>query len=183
MMYRICWLIIVGAVCVVAGGIPNAQAGSSPPGEYEVKAAFLYNFAKFVEWPAEAFDDADAPLTIGVLGEDPFGDTLEQTVKGKTANGRKLAIRRFHKVRDLQPCHILFISSSEKRHLSEILDRLKGSSVLTVGEVEGFAKRGGVINFFVEDNRIRFEVNVDAAKRAKLKMSSKLLRLARIVRD
>jgi len=176
-MPRVLSLIILFAVCAVT----NA-ADTSSPGEYQVKAAFLYNFAKFVEWPTEAFPATNTAIILCILGEDPFGIDLEQAVKGKTANGKELTIRRIKEVQELKICHILFISSSEKKRLSQILEVTKNSSILTVGEMDRFAKLGGIINFVIEENKVRFEINVDVAEQAGLKINSKLLKLARIVK-
>ncbi len=173
-------LILVAAVAV-SGSVPQAGAQSDPPTEYQIKAAFLYNFAKFVEWPADAFPDPHAPIVVGIVGEDPFGSVLDKIVLGKSVNGRELLIKRFKPGPDLRNCHILFISSSEKKHLAPILESLQGSSVLTVGETDRFVQSGGVVNFILEENKVRFEINSDAAGRARLKISSKLLALARIV--
>ena len=150
--------------------------------EYQVKAAFLFNFAKFVEWPSEAFSDSNAPLVITVFGEDPFNGSLE-AVKGKLVNNRKLTIRRVRDIQDIGKCNVLFVGPSAKKELARILEALQGQSVLTVGEDGGFTQCGGIINFVKEDNRVRFEVNVSAAERAGLKISSRLLALARIVKS
>ena len=149
--------------------------------EYEVKAAFLYNFAKFVEWPTDAFSSPSEPLTLGVLDTDPFGDTLK-ILEDKSAGGRRINIKRFDSVQQLDRCHILFISNSEKGNLPQILTLIKKWNVLTVGEMKGFAEAGGVINFILIDKKIRFEINADAARRAGLKISSQLLKVAKIVR-
>ena len=174
-------VIVMIVACAVASGGLNVDASPSQFREYQIKAAFLYNFVKFVEWPAEAFGDDNAPIILGVLGEDPFGVALE-SVEGKIVRGRELVIRRFKGVQDLDFSHILFISSSERARLTQILENLTGSSVLTVGEMAQFAELGGIINFTVRKNEIRFEINVDAAQRAGLQISSQLLRLAKVVR-
>jgi len=173
-------LVLVTA-CAVAGSVLQAGAQSEPPTEYQIKAAFLYNFAKFVEWPPDAFADPHAPIVLGIVGEDPFGGVLDKIVLGKTVNGRGLVIKRLKLGPDLRNCHILFLNSSEKKHLAPILESLQGSSVLTVGETDRFAQSGGVINFIFEENKVRFEINSETAARAGLKISSKLLALARIV--
>src|SRR5437899_6860845 len=173
--------LILVAAGALTGGIPQAGTQSEPPTEYQIKAAFLYNFAKFVEWPADAFADPHAPIVLGVVGEDPFGSVLDKIVLGKTVNGRGLVIKRLKPGSDLRNCHILFVSSSERKHMSQILESLQGSSVLTVGETDRFAQSGGVINFIFEENKVRFEINSETAARAGLKISSKLLALARIV--
>jgi hypothetical protein len=151
--------------------------------EYPVKAAFLINFAKFAEWPADSLQARAAAVSICVFGRDPFGDVLEKTVAGRSAGGRPLVIERHRKVDELRACHVLFISGSESGHVTELLERLADKPVLTVGESDGFARRGGVIGLVVEDNRARFEVNLRAAQHAGLALSSKLLGVARVVED
>jgi hypothetical protein len=158
------------------------QARGQNVGEYTVKAAFLYNFAKFVEWPADSMGGGGSPLVLGVLGDDPFGAAIDQVVAGKTANGRQLVVRRFKWGQDLKQCHILFISSSERKRLAEILGALRGASVLTVGDMDQFGQQGGMIQFVIEQSRVRFEINIGAAQNARLKISSKLLALARNVK-
>jgi hypothetical protein len=149
--------------------------------EYQVKATYLFNFLKFVEWPEESFADPLAPIVIGVVGEDPFGNALPQVVVGKTVQGRDLVIRIYRPGEDLRGAHILFISASERKRLPMILSSLRGSSVLTVADTAGFLDAGGMIQFLNENGRVRFAINVDATGRAKLKMSSKLLSLAKVV--
>jgi hypothetical protein len=174
--------ISVLAVSLLAGGVLSPRARAQAPSEYQVKAAFLYNFAKFVEWPPDLFNNPRGPLVLCVAGKDPFGDFLEGIVQGKTANGHPLTIRRLQREGEARSCQILFISSSERNRVRPVLQSLNGASVLTVGETDGFAQQGGVINFTLEDNHVHFEINVDAAERAGLKISSKLLSLAKIVR-
>lgn len=153
------------------------QAQSSS--EYQVKAAFLYNFAKFVDWPAEAFAGSNGMLVIGVIGDDPFGGALDQAINGKTINGRPLVVRRLRWGQDLRSCHILFISSSERKHLQQIIQSLRGASVLTVGDMGQFNQAGGIINFILEASKVRFEINSRGAGQAQLRISSKLLALAK----
>lgn len=148
--------------------------------EYQVKAAYLFNFLKFVEWPEDAFTDPLAPFVIGVVGEDPFGNALPQVVIGKTVQGRDLVIRIFHTGEDLRGAHILFISASERKRLPMILSGLRGSSVLTVSDSAGFLDAGGMIQFLNENGRVRFAINVNETGRARVKISSKLLSLARV---
>jgi hypothetical protein len=159
----------------------GAGAGDQPPGEYQVKAAFLFNFARFVEWPPNASVGATDPVDFCVLGDDPFGDALDRAVAGKTLNERTMAVRRGRKVQELNGCDVLFISTSEKSRLAEILGALRSVHVLTVGESEDFAAQGGDVQFTLEDNHVRFIINVDATDRAGLKVSSKLLGLAHVV--
>src|SRR6266571_184198 len=123
---------------------PAAQAQETPPSEYQLKAAFLYNFAKFVEWPPEAFPEATAPFIIGVLGDNPFGGELARTVNNKTINGHPFTVKEGKAVYELKTCHILFISKSEKKQLPEIMNVLGAASVLTVSEVDRFLRSGGM---------------------------------------
>jgi hypothetical protein len=180
------WFLILALVLasgIDAGWPAVAQPQSSPEyQEYEVKAAFLYNFAKFVEWPAGSFKDAQAPLLIGILGKDPFGEAFD-ALKDKTIEGRRLLIKRFVKAEDLEKCHILFISAAEKNDVSRVLKITTAWNVLTVGDTKGLAESGVVINFILIKNKIRFEINVDAARRAGLKISSQLLKLAKIHKE
>jgi hypothetical protein len=141
--------------------------------EYQVKAAFLFNFAKFVSWNSPP----GQVLVIGVVGDDPFGEILDATVRGKTAGGRTFEVRRFAKGESVQGCHILFVSSSEKRRFGDLV-RQAGSGVLTVGEVPQFVREGGVVRFYLEQNRVRFQINAEAAEQAGLKIHSQLLSLA-----
>lgn len=156
----------------------RSGAQPAPPSEYQVKAAFIFNFAKFVEWPATAFASEQSPLYIGVLGDNPFGPDLERLIRDKTMNGHSLVLRVCRTVEEGKKCHILFISSSEKERLSEIFKNLRGANVLTVGETDGFTETGGIVNFVAEGNKIRFQINDVHARGAGLKMSAKLLSLA-----
>jgi hypothetical protein len=159
---------------------PNAHAQEALS-EYQIKAAYLYNFLKFVEFPSDSFADPLAPMVIGVVGDDPFGSALPQVVIGKTVQGRDLVIRMYRAGEDLRRANILFISASERKRLPMILSSLRGASVLTVSDIAEFTEAGGMIQFLNEDDRVRFAINVDAISRAKLKMSSKLLSLAKTV--
>jgi hypothetical protein len=155
----------------------RAQAAT----EYQVKAAFLYNFAKFVEWPPSSFSDPSAPLRICVLGQDPFGQELRNITNERTVNGRKLQVDELVDAHLARPCHILFIAASEKAQLKQIFESLRGIDALTVGDTKGFAELGVIINFVLENNRVQFEVNHKAAEQAGLKISSKLLNVAKVV--
>jgi len=158
-----------------------SEARAQVPNEYEVKAAFLYNFIKFVDWPQPS-KPVQEPLLICVIGDDPFGASLDKIVEGKHANGRSLQVRRFNRADDAKSCEIAFVSASEKTHLRSILEALKGANTLTVGDTPRFAEMGGVINLVLQDNLVHFEINVDAARSHGLTISSRLLGLARIVR-
>jgi len=150
--------------------------------EYQVKAAFLFNFARFVEWPAPAAEPpADAPVLICVLGDDPFDKDLERAVKDKQVRGRNVEIKRSAQLGELMACPLIFIGASEERRLEWILGELKGKSVLTVGEFDSFAKRGGMIGFKIESRRVRFDINTQAADAVGLKLSSQLLKVGDVV--
>jgi hypothetical protein len=159
-----------------AGG--EASGAEVSLSEYQVKALFLVNFAKYVDWPATAFGDAAAPIVIGVGGENNFGSHLEKAVEGKIVCGRAIRIVMAEKDEDFAKCHILFVSASEKKHLGEILGKVKELPVLTVGETEQFIGQGGVINFTKKEGKVRLQIDLNAARRAKLQLSSKLLSVA-----
>jgi hypothetical protein len=149
--------------------------------EYQIKAAFLVNFMQFTSWPDNAFSNGDTPFCIGVLGDDPFGAALDQIVQGETIKNRKIIVQRSRSVDDCKNCQLVFVSSSEEKRLPAILARLDSDPVLTVGESRGFARRGGIINFYLEGNKVRFEINAEVARRDKLHISSQLLSLGKIV--
>ena len=150
--------------------------------EYPIKAAFLYNFAKFVEWPAQSFPSSSDPVVVCVLGQNPFGPVLEDAVRGKTANNRPLVVRKVSDAQQARQCHILFVSSSERKRLPPLLEELKGACVLTVGEHEEFIPSGGIVNLKMDGERVRLEIDPEAATRARLRISSKLLSLAQTKR-
>jgi hypothetical protein len=185
---RKAWLLIV-IICVLPAMALRSHAesvDSADSSEYLIKAGFIYNFAKLVEWPTSAFAQQDSPIVIGILGDDPFGATLDRIVADKKINGRGFAVKRLKwskDLKDLRDCNILFVSSSEREHIDSLVDATKSLPILTIGDAPGFAKRGGIINFTLEDNKVRFEVNVEAAKRADLTISSRLLTLARIIQQ
>ena len=145
--------------------------------EYQIKAAFLYNFSMFVEWPAGNFLKEDTPLIISVLGNHSFGNSLE-SLKGKTVKKRPVIVKQISNISDMAVCNILFISASEKLRLPEILAAIKKRPVLTVSDLDEFCKAGGMINFITVDSKVRFDINLKAAQLADLKISSQLLKLA-----
>lgn len=174
--------VVTTTVCGLLTLMASAHAQSLSLREYQIKAAFLYNFVKFVDWPSQTLPDTSDTLTICVLGEDPFGEALD-SLKDKPAKGKRLAIRRAASVREVAGCHVLFVGSSEEKQLPQVIESAQQSHILTVGEMDQFAQRGGIINFVVERNKLRFEVSVDGAARAGLKISSQLLSLAKVVRQ
>ena len=176
---RLFWPKIPALMALLLGlfGLGAVRGQTTSP-EYHLKAVFLYNFVQFTEWPTNAFSSTNSPVVIGVLGDDPFGSSLEETVRNETTHGRRVAVQRYRRVEDIQECHVLFISRSETRKTGEILARLESRNILTVGETESFAESGGMIGFVVEKNKVRFKINAPAARRVNLTLSSKLLRLA-----
>jgi hypothetical protein len=170
------------ALLALAGAVPT-RPQAAPSVEYQVKAAFLLNFAKFVEWPQDAFQTDKTPITLCVFRHDPFGSALDEIIREKAINNRELLARRVNDLPELKTCQLVFVSGREEKQLPEILNSLKGASALVVGEGEDFAERGGAVQFFLENNKLRFAINVDAIQRARLQASSKLLALARIVHD
>jgi hypothetical protein len=179
------WLILFFVVLMSDSAIPAplAWGQSRETTGYEVKTAFLFNFAKFIEWPAGSFATPQSPFTICVLGQDPFGNILDATLQGKVIGDRPIAVRRLKDKSEGRSCQIVFVSSSESPHQADIVGNLGAANVLLVGETNGFAAEGGTIEFTLEDDHVRFAINTDAANRSGLKFSSKLLALAKLVHD
>lgn len=175
--------VLLMALALGAGSAALPQEASQTLPEYVVKAGFLFNFAKYVEWPAEAFEKAESPITIGIVGTDPFGDGLEKALKNKTVRSRPFVVVRFPERTGLQRCHILFIPRTEHENLPAILKAVQAWPVLTVGEEEGFSRAGGTTNILIENEKPRLEVNPDAADKARLTIDPKLLKVAAIVRS
>lgn len=164
----------------ILAALSGVGALAAPPTEYEVKAAFIHNFAKFVEWPAPAPASGTARLCL--LGHDPFGGALD-ALQGKPTGPLRWEIVQADAATELKACRVLFIAASESGNLGRILERVGISPVLTLGDSEGYAGRGVMVNFYLEENRVRFEINPAAASRVGFKISSQLLKLARIVRE
>ena len=160
---------------------PRVSAQGKATNEYEVKAAFLFHFAQFVEWPENAFREAASPLVYCTVGDDPFQGALETTFRGKAIGTHALQVKHFKQINDSQGCHVVFLGRPVKKSIVEELASLKGSPVLTVGETNQFIDENGMIGFCLEENKIRFEVNLDSAEKAHLKISAKLLTLAKRV--
>ncbi len=157
----------------------NAGLDSPTVTEYEVKAAYVYYFAKFIEWPQTAFPAQSAPVTIGIIGDDEFGAMLGNIVKNKTIQEHPIAVRLLKWPADLQTCHMVYISSSEQKRLRQIVESMHERSVLTITEAELDSQEKGIVNLFIEGGKVQFEVDISAAEKAHLHISSKLLRLAR----
>jgi hypothetical protein len=168
----------IAVVALLVGTLLPCPASGEPPRtkEYEVKAAFLYNFTKFVTWSAP-FQDAEETFVIAVVGENPFGDALA-VLDGKTVQGKPIVVRKVESLDSLKSCRMAFLSSSERSRLPAILQAAHAKNILTVGDMDRFASRGGVIGLVLRGDRVGFEINTDAARRAGLTVSSKLLSLA-----
>ena len=172
-MVPVVWVLLAGA---------GLFAQQPKPSEYQVKAAYLYNFGKFIKWPANVPADKGNSFAVCVLGKDPFGPTLDSTLAGEALDGKPVVIRRISRPQDAGDCRVLFISSTEGSHLKEILTALDQSGVLTVSDLPGFTRRGGMIEFVLEGDRIRFEINLANAESARLILSSELLKVAASVK-
>jgi hypothetical protein len=171
------WLCVAVFFLLTAASL-QAEANETPVSEYQLKAVFLFNFAKFVEWPPQAFADPRDPFTICVLGDNPFGSALDDAVRGKTVANRPISIRLVSNPQQARTCQILFVSSSERKRMHGIFEALRNCSVLSVGETDDFTVTGGIVQFRMKDARVRIEIDAEAAGRASLRISSKLLSLA-----
>lgn len=168
-------------VASVLFDIGAAEARAKPTREYDLKAVFLFNFAQFVEWPPDSFPEASTPFVIGVLGDDPFGKSLDEIVANEVIRKRRIVVRRHRDVQEISICHILYIGASEAPKLNHILAALDGRHILTVGDTDLFTTHNGIIQFRLVENKLRLRINVEAARMAKLSISSQLLRQAEIV--
>jgi hypothetical protein len=171
---RMLALVMIALVCCC---VVKAEA----PTRAQLEATFLYKFLQYVDWPSKAFPKTDSPYIIGILGNDPVTAALDETVAGEQFKGRKIEAKHFTNLSQVSRCNVLFVTSTESARLPAILDKLKGRSILTVSDSADFAQRGGMIGFFDQDRRIRFQINNEAAQAVGLSISSKLLQLAQIV--
>lgn len=167
------------ALLLVSAALAEAPPQRSP--EHEIKAAFLFHFAQFVEWPRSAFPAPESPLTFCVLGDAALGTALEEMARGEAIGGRPLVVRQARQLDAPPDCHLIFVGRAEQRRTPELLSAVAGRPVLTVGEVTDFGRRGGTINFYLDEDRVRFEINPEAASRHGLHISSELLSLGRLV--
>ena len=158
----------------------SLHAQTSPSLEYQLKAVFIFNFTQFVEWPSTSFDTDQSPLVIGVLGENPFGAYLEETVSGEKINKHAVVVRYYKNEEDAKNCHLLFINLPDAKKRKMAVEALKGKNILTVSDASGFSNEGGMIRFFTRNNKISLQINLEASKASELVFSSKLLRLADI---
>lgn len=175
--FRLVW-ILAGGLALGSSLIP-AQAQVSR--EYQLKAVCLFNFAQFVEWPTNAFVSTNSPIIIGLLGVDPFGSFLDETVQGETIHGRRVVVERYRRVEEATSCHILYIAQSETRGLERITSALADKPVLSVSDIEDSARHGAMIEFVIQNNKIKLRVNLSVVTPARLTLSSKLLRVADLI--
>jgi hypothetical protein len=189
LVYRTAWCLrrlLIGTAVVVISGLPfavSSSGGERPkPSESQVQVAYLYNFGKFVQWPADAAGTKSGLFNICVYGQDPFGSTLYATAADGTIGGKRVVAKRIVDAHEAVSCQILFISSSEDTRLNKILDVLNKAAVLTVSDIPQFSQRGGMIQFILEGNRVRFEVDLTATQSAGLTLGSELLRVAAAVK-
>ncbi len=171
---------MLGLATLLIGVAHGTKAAEGPESD-ELKAAYLFNFAKFVAWPEDRFDSASASLVFCMVGEDPLNGALGKITTGRSVQGREIEIQTFASPDAANSCHILFLENGASAQPTEVLKKYDGGGVLTVGESEGFAAVGGVANFFIDGKKVRFEINKQAAQDQGLKISSRLLKLARIV--
>lgn len=172
---------LVTLVAVLMASDTHAHAETAPTKEYQVKAAFLLRFLQFVEWPERSFATPEAPIRIGILGDDPFGQALDQITAAERIRNRPVLVERAAAVRDLHQCHMIFVAGSERERLDLVAMQLPAEGVLTISDIDGFAERGGMIRFFLADKKVRFEINPSVAQRQQLKVSAQLLSLGKIV--
>jgi hypothetical protein len=169
------------AFLAATGPFPLAAQTDVAPTEYQVKAVFLYNFAKFVDWPPESFRPGDATFVVGMVGSDPIEDDLKGILEGKTVKDRKITFRRIQDIADSRECQILYVAASEKKNLDRILQAVAGRPILIVSDMKNFIQLGGMIGFKLDDSKVRFDINQTVSSAANLKISAQLLKVAQVV--
>jgi hypothetical protein len=179
-MGKLALLLILSLSVPVNAGLQDQ--GVADQAEYDIKAAFLFNFARFTEWPDQAFAGPTAPLVLGIYGVDPFNRSTLDEISSRSISGRRVEVRKMDDPKTLGDCHIIFVNGIDDKNLATLMSSIKNKPVLTVGESEKFGPSGGMIRFYIEDTKVRFEVHLPQVQRANLKISAKLLSLARVVR-
>jgi len=169
------------AFCLFCMQGMNAQ--TRPSLENQVKAAFLFNFTRFVSWPSSCFRSPDAPFVIGIAGTDPFGNYLDELVQGERVGSHPIRIERYTDVEDISNCQIVYIDASDPPMIKDILSEAWHKSILTVSDADSFTKMGGIVHFFNDDNKVKIGINIAAARRSQLEISTKLLRVAKVSKD
>ena len=178
-----CFTVKAAALALICAAAVLCLSAKEPPTEYEVKAAYLYNFGNFVKWPGDSRPAKNQGFLICVLGQDPFGATLDKMVSGESIDGKSAEVKRVNSPRDADTCNIVFVGSSERGRLAEVLPELDRSATLTVSDIPGFTNRGGMIEFVLQADRVRFRINLPAAQHAGLNLSSELLKVASDVKE
>ncbi|MFL6515645.1 MAG: YfiR family protein [Chthoniobacterales bacterium] len=168
------------ALALILAVVPAGSAAHVDATEYGLKSVFLYQFCRFMEWPASAFSSPRDPLVIGVIGDDPFGQLLNEAVEGETYHGRPIRIEHYRNPRDIKRCHILFVSHSDEDQVNQILSSVAGKNIITVGETDDFLDHGGMIALTADRNKVHVRVNQSSLRTANVEVSSKLLRVAEI---
>jgi uncharacterized protein DUF4154 len=174
------WIVLTAAICFISAQLPGQTSKLTPS---EVRVSFVLNLVKFVEWPDATFPSTGQPFNFCIVGADPLGMALSQAIYQQPIKGRTVTVHRYNFGEDLRRCHVLFLDASEQARMMQILSGVVGSSVLTVSDMQGFAEAGGVVQFAVEENRVHFSVNREAATQARLQISAKLLTLSNVIRD
>ena len=173
-------IILFSGLLLVSTQTYTIRSQIAPESEYKFKALYLYNFLQFIEWPSSSFPDSSSPIVIGIYGHDPFGTLIDQTFQDEQLKGRKLVIHRIQSIDEGLKCHLIFFPRTEREKTSEAIKNFQHSSILTVGEDDGFMGIGGGINFYLENKKLRFEINIDVVRKANLQVSAKLLQLAKV---
>lgn len=168
---------------IICSSAVSKKTSSQSTKEYQVKAAFIFNFTQFIEWPPNSFSIDKSPFVIGILGDDPFGQSLNNIVADENVNGHPIIIEHYSSIREIKNCHMLYVSAEHGEMQPSETNMLKEKSILTISDIPDFALKGGMIGFFLENNKVRFHINLDRAKKVKLSIDSRLLRLAQIVSD
>ncbi len=179
---RIAKILCALLVLFLLGGMRSSNS-VDPTTEYQLKAVFLFNFAQFVIWPDKSFENEKDPFVIGILGENPYGSFLDETIRGESVNGHRIVVRRYSNIQDIKTCHILYINLKNQDELEEVIAKVKNRNILTVGDSDKLTQLGGIISFFITNNKVGIKINLESVNATELSISSKLLRLATIVKS
>lgn len=174
-------MLLILAMLIMTNDLP-VHAQAPPSREYQLKAVFLFYFTQFVDWPSGSFASAQSPLVIGVLGKNPFGAYLDSTVSGEKKDGHEVIVRYYDHEEEAANCHLLFLNEPDSKKRKKVLNMLEGENTLTVSDVASFLNEGGMVRFFTSNNKIKLQINLEATKESKLVISSKLLRVAEIMK-
>jgi hypothetical protein len=179
-VFQKCLVCFSAFVCIEFALSQVAYSQSVPSKEDQIKAAYIFNFAKFTTWPASKFSEPGSPLIIGIFGEDPFGVLIDELVKGELVQGRPIEIKRYKDSDQISYCHVFYVHHSNNVDLEDIIRKLESLDVLTISDIDNFTEKGGIVKFFQDDGKMKFEINGQVVKNSRLMISSRLLRLAEI---